>query len=350
MGNYSHSITFQCDLKQRREALTCSCKLEQDRSVITANKTLLNILACPADHTLLRVENDSVVCENSHHFATEQGVLVFADNPRRETVPSNMDPCPHFDPNALIDAFVNNWIVNTNGNLYWRVRGALPRYPIPNWPHARGDGKILVDVGCGWGRWSIAAARAGFKPIGIDVHVDALAAAGRVARQLGVQADFVCSDAERFPLQEASADWVFSYSVLQHLDKSKVLGIVREISRVLKPGGICLIQLPNQFGLVSIVRQLKRGLREAKSGTFEMRYWSRNSIRQGLQAAGLIDISIYSDSFFSQNAQVADIDFLSPMGKLVVVMSYAGRKLAGVVPILTYIADSVWIEAHKPSD
>ena len=106
----------------------------------------------------------------------------------------------------------------------------------------------MVDIGCGWGRWCIAAARAGFKPIGLDVHIDALAAAGRVSRQLGVQANFVCSDAEHLPFQSRTVDWVFSYSVLQHLDKAKVLFIFAEIARVLKPGGVCLIQLPNVWG------------------------------------------------------------------------------------------------------
>lgn len=98
-----------------------------------------------------------------------------------------MGPCPHADENGgsrdqQIDTFVNDWIVNTNGNLYWRVRGKLPRYPIPNWRFGSGNGKVLVDIGCGWGRWSIAAAHAGFEPIGVDVHIDGLAAASRVAR------------------------------------------------------------------------------------------------------------------------------------------------------------------------
>jgi SAM-dependent methyltransferase/uncharacterized protein YbaR (Trm112 family) len=317
--------------------------------VTLCNKALLGILACPTDQTPLRIENDSLVCENSHYFAMEQGIPIFADSPRRQPVPSNMGPCPHSGANDSIDPFVNSWIVNTNGNLYWRVRGALPRYPIPNWPYGKGDGKVVVDIGCGWGRWSIAAARAGFKPIGVDVHVDALAAATRVVRQLGVQADFVCSDAECLPLQHGAVDWVFSYSVLQHLDKTKVLRIFHEIARVLKPGGTCLIQLPNQFGLLSILRQLKRGFREAEAGTFEMRYWSRNSIRQGFQGAGFSDIAIHTDGFFSQNPQVSDLDLLSPMGKLIVITSYAGRKIADAVPILTHIADSLWIEVHALS-
>jgi ubiquinone/menaquinone biosynthesis C-methylase UbiE/uncharacterized protein YbaR (Trm112 family) len=314
-----------------------------------SNENLLRILACPADHTKLRIEDDSLVCENAHRFEREQGVVVFAERPRRERVPGNMDPCPQPEKNGAIDSFVNDWIVNTNGNLYWRMRGALPRYPIPKWPFGSGDGKVMVDIGCGWGRWSIAAARAGFQPIGTDVHVDALAAAGRVARQLEARADFICSDAERLPFQQGSVDCVFSYSVLQHLDKRKVLKIFQEIARVLKPGGICMIQLPNQFGLLNILRQLKRGLREAEAETFEMRYWSRNSICRGFQAAGFREVAVHTDGFFSQNPQLSDLDLFSTTGKATVLTSHAGRKLAEAMPILTRVADSLWIEAHTPS-
>ena len=101
--------------------------------------------------------------------------------------------------------------------------------------------------------------------------------------------------------------------------------------------------------MLSILRQLKRGFREAEAGTFEMRYWSRNSIRQGFQGAGFSDIAIHTDGFFSQNPQVSDLDLLSPMGKLIVITSYAGRKIADAVPILTHIADSLWIEVHALS-
>lgn len=317
------------------------------------NDALLRILACPHDHTKLRVESGALTCERAHQFAFEDGIPIFAENPRREPIPLNMGPCPHPDDGARaaargepIDPFVNDWIVNTNGNLYWRVRGQLPRYPIPNWPFDTGKGQVMVDIGCSWGRWSIAAARAGFASVGADVHVDALAAAARVSRQIGVRADFICCDAEHLPFPSGSVDCVFSYSVLQHLDKSKVRGIFQEISRALRPGGICLIQLPNAFGLLSVVQQLKRGFREARSGTFEMRYWTHARIRHALEQAGFSKVTIHADGFFSQNPQLADLDLLSPAGRLLVRASAAGRRAANALPFLTRAADSLWIEAQ----
>lgn len=316
------------------------------------DESLLRVIACPLDHTLVRVSGDALVCEKGHRFAIEQGVPVFAENPRREPVPLNMAPCPKFHEDGVdsrtIDPFVNDWIVNTNGNLYWRSRGRLPRYPIPTWPFGNGNGKALLDVGCGWGRWCMAAARAGFRPIGVDVHIDALAAAGRVSQQLAARCDFLCNDADALPVQSRSIDCVFSYSVLQHMDKAKVLRVFHEMARVLVPGGRFLIQLPNTLGPMSFAQRLKRGFREAKAGTFEMRYWSRKMIRESLRDAGLGDVQIHTDGFLSQNPQLSDLDLLTPAGKMIVIASYAGRGAANALPILTRVADSLWIEAQAP--
>lgn len=276
---------------------------------------------------------------------------MFTDHPRTEPIPLNLPPCPKFPRESAsqsIDPFVNDWIVNTNGNLYWRVRGRLPRYPIPGWPLGGGEGKTLLDIGCSWGRWCIAASRAGFRPIGIDVHIDALTAASRVAEQLDARCNFICSEADVLPVQSRSIDCVFSYSVLQHIDRDKVLRTFREIARVLKPGGRCVIQLPNVLGPLSLLQQLKRGFREAKAGSFEMRYWSRAAIRRSLADAGLRGVQIRTDGFLSQNPQLSDLDLLTGAGKLIVLTSYAGRKAADALPALTRIADSLWIEARAP--
>ena len=274
---------------------------------------------------------------------------MFSDHARHEPVPLNMPPCPApagTGGSEHIDAFVNDWIVNTNGNLYWRVRGRLPRYPIPKWPFDCGEGKTMLDIGCSWGRWCIAASRAGFNAIGLDVHIDALGAATRVSRQLRANADFLCGDADVLPFQSRSIDLVFSYSALQHIDRAKVRCAFREIARVLEPGGRCIIQLPNTIGLLSLLQQAKRGFREARGDSFEMRYWSRREVREGLREAGLDDVRFHTDGFFSQNPQISDLDLLGSAGKLIVVASSAGRLVASALPFLTRVADSVWIEAR----
>jgi ubiquinone/menaquinone biosynthesis C-methylase UbiE/uncharacterized protein YbaR (Trm112 family) len=315
------------------------------------SEELTKILACPLDRRDVRVKDETLICDGGHVFPIENGIPIFTDAVRREAVPKNMGPV-RSDPNqdGIVDAFVNDWLVNTNGNLYRRARGKLKRYPIPVWPLPPGTGQIVLDVGCSWGRWSIAAARAGFAPIGLDVHIDALAAAGRASRQLGVNAIFVCGDIEALPLPAKSVDVVFSYSVLQHIDRLKVGRFFEEVARVLKPGGVCLVQLPNAYGIYSVIRQAKRGFRDAATGTFEMRYWTHAGIRRAIEKAGLRNLQFSADGFFSQDPQLSDLDLLSPAGKLIVVASHAGRKAANILPVLTRVADSLWVRAQSSED
>jgi len=295
----------------------------------------------------LALSQSGLACSSGHEFPIEQGIPVFARRPRREAVPSNMAPLATRPHVPVVDAFVDDWIVNTNGNLYWQARGNLKRYPIPNWPTSPGNGKLLLDVGCSWGRWTFAAARAGFSPIGVDIHLDALCAADRVARNLNASADFICCDADFLPFRSESFDFVFSYSVLQHIAKKNVRRILKEIARVLREGGVSYVQLPNTYGLVSLGRQARRRFSEPSEETMEMRYWTHAAISSAFREAGLGAIRIHADGFFLQNTQLADWDVMSPLGKAAVLVSASARAVANRVPLLTRLADSLWVEARK---
>src|SRR5438874_7378524 len=86
-------------------------------SMLNLQSSFLQLLACPQDHTRLRAEDNNLVCEHRHRFSVEEGIPILIDNPRREPTPRNMEPC-HIELGASVDPFVNDWLVNTNGNLY----------------------------------------------------------------------------------------------------------------------------------------------------------------------------------------------------------------------------------------
>jgi SAM-dependent methyltransferase/uncharacterized protein YbaR (Trm112 family) len=321
-------------------------------SRLKPNSTLLDLLCCPLDGTNLFHSDGRLICEVGHAIPVEQGIPVFTEKPRREPKPLNMPSLPPTTVPRPVDAFVDDWIVNTNGNLYWRARGRLSRYPIPRWPSspsnsANGVRQVLVDLGCSWGRWTVAAARAGFCVCGVDIHLDALWAAARVTRELGLSADFACCDIAHLPFKPQTADFVFSYSVLQHLDKQSVEQVLNGIGRILRPGGTCFIQLPNMFGLVSLWRQARRGFREPAKDTFEMRYWTPAQIARAFRDAGLGNLRFRAEGFLLQNTQSEDLDLLSVPGAVAVLSSCAFRSAANAIPPLCRIADSLWLEARK---
>jgi ubiquinone/menaquinone biosynthesis C-methylase UbiE len=87
----------------------------------------------------------------------------------------------------------------------------------------------LLDVGCGGGSHTAAFAAAGWDTVGIDVSEEQL----RLARERGCEA--VLGRAESLPFDDASFEAVVS--MWTHTDIDDWSRAVREIRRVLRPGG-----------------------------------------------------------------------------------------------------------------
>jgi SAM-dependent methyltransferase len=234
-----------------------------------------------------------------------------------------------------VDEHVRASLIKTHGNLYRGVR--LTRYPIPAFPLPPGGGRTLLDLGSNWGRWTIAAAGAGYRATGIDRGKKAVRAARRVAEQLGVEAEYVLGDVRALPFPDASFDAVFSYSVLQHLAKRDVRTVVSEIGRVLRSGGVAWIEMPNAHGPLNLARQIWRGFSDGTGQ--DVRYWTIPELRAAFGAIG--QVSIVADGFFTINPQAADLDLLPARSRAVVRVSDALRRASTHTPFLVHLADSV---------
>ena len=107
-----------------------------------------------------------------------------------------------------------------------------------------GDGRRLLDVGCGTGTLAILAARvggSGARVSGIDPAPRQIARAQAKARRAGLDIDFRQGVIEDLPFGEASFDAVTSTLMMHHLpDDLKAKGLA-EIGRVLEPGGRVVI-------------------------------------------------------------------------------------------------------------
>jgi ubiquinone/menaquinone biosynthesis C-methylase UbiE len=101
-------------------------------------------------------------------------------------------------------------------------------------------GDSVLDVGCGTGTLAIAAKRRvgeSGKVYGIDPSPEMIARAKQKARKAGLDLTFDTAAIEAIPFPNATFDVVLSTLMLHHLpDEARPQGI-REIRRVLKPGG-----------------------------------------------------------------------------------------------------------------
>lgn len=245
-----------------------------------------------------------------------------------------------------IDPVINFLIGATSGLLYEKLVGRLKEYPIPDvqFSTAKNSNRSMLDIGCGWGRWSLSAARKGYSVVGLDPSLGAILAGRRAAEQMGLSVHWVVGDARFLPFKNCSFGQVFSYSVIQHFSEADAEKTLLEVSRVLLCGGVSLIQMPNMCGIRSLYHILRRGFREATG--FQVRYYMPGELLKLFeQTIGPSKLKV--DGFFGLGIQAADKKFMPPMHRAVIGASEFLRHSTGMFPFLKYVADSLFVEARK---
>src|SRR2546422_4913223 len=271
----------------------------------------LSHLVCPRDHQDLQEAGGRLVCASGHEYPVVDGVPVMLLDDVAQTIPiaeaslararaanpatsANLanpaNPDLYLETLGItdedrrelkalalsgrsrIDPVVAFMVGATSGYMYRHVIGTLASYPIPDLRLPAGHGKSLLDIGCNWGRWSIAAAQKGYDVVGIDPSLGAVMAARRVSQSLGLSCRFVVADARYLPFRAGRFDYAFSYSVLQHLSREDVRLAVAGIGRTLASGGTSFVQMPTIFGVRCLYHQARR--RFAEGCGFDVRYWT----------------------------------------------------------------------------
>jgi uncharacterized protein YbaR (Trm112 family)/SAM-dependent methyltransferase len=334
---------------------------------------LIENLVCPRHKETLSFDNSQLSCPCGCQYPVVDGVPIMLVPDARQTMDladtsmelsriANSDGGLYLDSLGMsaeekqgvisliekqdtgIDPVVSYMVGATNGIAYKSLVGKLRTYPIPDLRLPTANGSVFLDLGCNWGRWSIAAARKGYKAIGIDPSLGAIMAAKRVTRALGVDAIFIVGDARYLPVKTASVDQVFSYSVLQHFSREDAFLTAAEVGRVLNEKGSSFIQMPTKFGIRCLYHQARRGFRDGSG--FEVRYWSVPALRNLFTAT--VGKTLFSvDCFFGIGLQYSDLRLMPGALKVAVIVSEMLRGLSKVFPPLVYVADSVYVSSKK---
>lgn len=312
-------------------------------------------LACPRDGRPLKQRTESLACEAGHEYPVVDGIPIMLVAEERQTHPEAdraLDAAVarselKWDDGSSgpeVDPVVQAVIGATCGHLFSPHRGKLSQYPIPDLrlPSSTNGGAFL-DIGCNWGRWSIAAARKGYRVVGLDPSFGSLVVARKVCRQLGADVTFVAGDARFPPFSRESFSTAFSYSVLQHFDKGDVRKALPAIARILTKDGLAMIQMPNAYGIRCVMHQVKRGFRTA--GRFDVRYWTVPELKRAFER-DIGPSTIVVDGFFGLGIQPANMDLYSPTHRAIVQLSELLRGVSGRIGALRYVADSLYVMSH----
>jgi SAM-dependent methyltransferase len=100
-------------------------------------------------------------------------------------------------------------------------------------------GRDLLEVGCGTGEFLIAARSAGHAVIGLDLSQEAISYVRRRHPDLDVR----CNAMETARLPAASVDVIAAFHVLEHV--ADPIGLLLQMQRLLRPGGLVYIRVPN---------------------------------------------------------------------------------------------------------
>jgi ubiquinone/menaquinone biosynthesis C-methylase UbiE len=122
-------------------------------------------------------------------------------------------------------------------------------------------GKLVLDVGCGMGRFAEVAMRWGARVVGVDLSGAAEVAHENLYEKVkNQQAVFFQADVFQLPFTAESFDYIYSLGVLHHTPDCKAA--FAALPRLLKPGGRIAIWLysryHNWYRMSDVYRKLTR--------------------------------------------------------------------------------------------
>jgi tellurite methyltransferase len=101
----------------------------------------------------------------------------------------------------------------------------------------------VLDLGCGAGRHTLFLAQQGLAVYGLDDAPNGLLAARQRLQTNGQSAGLACGDMGDLPFADAAFDAVVSVYVIHHNRLARIQRTVQEIRRVLRPGGLAMLDL-----------------------------------------------------------------------------------------------------------
>lgn len=126
-------------------------------------------------------------------------------------------------------------------------------------------GKSVLEIGCGTGTDLVQFARGGAQVTALDLTPRSIEIARRRFGVYKLAGEFAISDCEALAFPDSSFDAVYSFGVLHHTPDTE--RAIREIHRVLKPGGTAIVMLYHRASLY---------------------YWGSVILKHGLAGGGLL--------------------------------------------------------------
>ena len=144
-------------------------------------------------------------------------------------------------------------------------------------------GLKVLDVGCGDGTNAMEVSRRGGNAFGLDRSLPMLTAAKTRADLSDATTQFCQGTGDSLPFRDSSFDLVLAVTVLCWLPEP--IAALKEMNRVLRPGGTLVVGELGRWSLWALVRRL-RGLMGSRSWR-GCHFWTVKELARVLARAGL---------------------------------------------------------------
>jgi ubiquinone/menaquinone biosynthesis C-methylase UbiE/uncharacterized protein YbaR (Trm112 family) len=245
---------------------------------------------------------------------------------------------------------VQQQIAATNGIHFRDSVGFLSEYPVPPIPIGKAEeSELFLDIGCGWGRWLVAASKKNYLAVGVDIRLEFCETGRFVLRDNGFSGYTVVGDLKNLPFLGNTFDVVWSFSVIQHTHKDRLLGCIAHVQRILKEdSGYCCLEFPNKNGIHNRFGPAKKYAKTARDyNSWDVRYYTPAQYKE--------IFSRYFDNFRYFNHSVLGIGVLPGDAKYAHGLKnkagiWLSRGLSHLFELATPLkafSDSIYIQCYK---
>ena len=148
------------------------------------------------------------------------------------------------------------------------------------------NGKTVLDVGVGTGRFATWLAKKGFEVVGVDISKEMLKEAKRKTQISSKNIHLILADAHFLPLRKEMLDNCICINMVNHI--SKMDEFLREVKYVINRTGVFIVNFPNLQSLylpiAIIVNLRKRAV--FTGGKISSRWFTPLEIKSLMRKAG----------------------------------------------------------------
>jgi SAM-dependent methyltransferase len=149
----------------------------------------------------------------------------------------------------------------------------------------------VLEVGAGTGRDSVGLAGLGALVFQLDYSMQALGLAREVATRAGARVRLLAGDALALPFRDGSFDVVLHQGLLEHFRTPEAGRLLAENVRVLKPGGLLLVDVPQRYHPYTILKHVLIAFHAWFAGW--EREFSVRELERDLRDAGVVPVRAY---------------------------------------------------------